>query len=338
MKCSKCGTEYKGNFCPKCGTPSLSQVPSQQPTGYPVNFAQPAYNPQKPKKIKWWQVILIVLGAVVLLGIVGSIFGKDESGNASDAGTSSISSENSLSTVEEADNPLSMSEIDEMYANPKNFKGRNVVLYGKIFIDPKKDGDTVYFQMYADPDELGRNTVVGYKNQNVDLKSGDYVKIIGTVSSEFKGSNLFGAALSAPKIIATNVEVVNYITAVRPTIKSADINKTIDQSGYKFTIKKVEFSEKETRVYISFENSGKEEFTFYKYSSKIVQNGKQFDTEHNYWAEYPDLQTEILTGVVTDGILTFGKMEPSSFQLYLDGSSNDYSEDINEYVFDVTIG
>ena len=352
MKCPKCGTEHQSNFCPNCGanaqTPPAVQQNPQYQNPYPPqpiqqpNYNQPIYTQQQPaqtypyppiqpkkNKLKWWQILLIVLGCFVAIGVIASIFGSsDDEGNPS----SGIGE-----TDNGSDNYLSATEIDQMYTDPKQFKGKKVILYGKIFTSPEISSDAVYFQMYTDPDELERNTVVEYKDPNAELKSGDYVKVIGTVSSEIKGSNLFGGTLSAPKIEAESVEVVDYIAAVRPTLKSVDINKTVDQFGYKCTLQKVEFSEKETRIYIAFENTGKESFNLYKHSAKIVQNGTQYEVESNYYADYPELQTEIVKGVTTEGIITFGKMEQTSFKLYLDGSSGDYSEDVEEYVFDVEI-
>ena len=368
MKCQNCGEEFSGNFCPKCGTQyqypvqppmvNQGQAPTSQQPIYPnqpvytqfANQQQPTYSqpvqfqqiPNQPKKggLKSWQIVLIVLGSVIVLAIIAGIFGSI--GGEGDTSSGSSKSE-SGSVAAGGDNTtpvadyLSDEEIDHMYTDPKAFNGRKVTLYGKIFTSPEKDDKAVYFQMYADPDEFERNTVVGYKDPSADLKNGDYVKITGTVSGKLEGTNLFGGELTVPKIVADSVEVVDYITAVRPTVKSVEINKTIDQLGYKCTLKKVEFSDKETRLYISFENAGKESFALYKYSTKIVQNGTQYDVESNYHAEYPELQTDILQGVTTEGIITFGKMEQASFKLYLKGSSGNFTEKIEDYVFDVNI-
>ncbi len=55
MKCSKCGKDYQGNFCPNCGTRAPGNVDSVSP---------------KKKKFHWWYVLiaLIVLGAIGSLG------------------------------------------------------------------------------------------------------------------------------------------------------------------------------------------------------------------------------------------------------------------------------
>lgn len=51
QKCSNCGTEYEGNFCPKCGAQNATQAPAQgaQPNpGYAQPPQQPYGYPQQP--------------------------------------------------------------------------------------------------------------------------------------------------------------------------------------------------------------------------------------------------------------------------------------------------
>ena len=87
MKCSHCGAEYEGNFCPECGARAESQSPAtpppiQQPTSNRQNPVPPvggnveAYQkPKKPKKPiykKWW---FYVIAAVALIAIISAISG-----------------------------------------------------------------------------------------------------------------------------------------------------------------------------------------------------------------------------------------------------------------------
>lgn len=69
MRCQNCGMEFSSNICPRCG--AQMQKPEQQnqprvaqqpiPT-YP--YGQPVYQPPKRKGLKWWQILLIVFGAI----------------------------------------------------------------------------------------------------------------------------------------------------------------------------------------------------------------------------------------------------------------------------------
>ena len=90
MKCSYCGAEYEGNFCPECGTRAEAQSPAtpppvQQPVAKQQNPVQPvggnavAYQKaKKPIYKKWW---FYLIATVVLIAIIGEILdgkGKGE--------------------------------------------------------------------------------------------------------------------------------------------------------------------------------------------------------------------------------------------------------------------
>ena len=92
MKCSHCGAEYEGNFCPECGARAESQSPAtpppiQQPAANRQNPVPPvggnvaAYQkPKKPKKPiykKWW---FYVIAAVALIAIISAISGGNGKG------------------------------------------------------------------------------------------------------------------------------------------------------------------------------------------------------------------------------------------------------------------
>lgn len=80
MKCSNCGTEFEGKFCPECGAKSESQKeaisqPIQQPISNQTQKAlfQGTNNSEKKEKIKkpiykrWWFYLLIVIVLLIIL-------------------------------------------------------------------------------------------------------------------------------------------------------------------------------------------------------------------------------------------------------------------------------
>jgi len=89
--CSKCGTQFNAKFCPNCGTPA-EQATNQTPPQYqqPV-YQQPIYQPPvypQKKKMKWWQILLIVFGALVVLGIISNLIsGGDTESDPSSTGS-----------------------------------------------------------------------------------------------------------------------------------------------------------------------------------------------------------------------------------------------------------
>lgn len=85
MKCSQCGTEFDGKFCPECGAkneaatpvmPSPGQQPTQQGYLQPTSTTiKPAKKKKKPFFLRWWFIVL----AVFAVGIIAlSINGKGE--------------------------------------------------------------------------------------------------------------------------------------------------------------------------------------------------------------------------------------------------------------------
>lgn len=240
-------------------------------------------------------------------------------------------------TVAEEKPPLTEDEITQMYSTPDSFKGRQVTLVGKVLGNPEKDDSGVYFQMYGDPANYELNTIVGYKNTDISLSSDDYVKITGKVDGAFKGENMMGGKITAPKIVADSVEKVSYIDAMSPTLKSVDVNSTQDQFGYNITLNKVEFAKTETRVYVSITNNGSKNFGVYGVSSKIKQGSNQYDYQSNYEAGYPDLQSNIMPGVTTEGIITFPPLEQANFTFIITGISQNWRESVNPFSFEVSI-
>lgn len=269
------------------------------------------------------KLLASLLSAMMVLSLFGC-------GSSSTAASSLAASSNEQPLLTE-------NEIDQMYTDADNFKGREVILTGQILGAPEVDDEGVYFQMFADPINNEKNTVVGYLDNSLSIDDDAYVKVTGTVYGTFKGENAFGGEVTAPQIKASSVEIVGYIDAVSPTIKTVDVNSTQDQRGYSVTLQKVEFADSETRMYLSVANNGQSSFNMYSFNAKIVQDGKQYEGQSNYEADYPEIQTDLLPGVTTEGIMTFPNLNQSDFKIILDASSDNWQETINPYTFDVTI-
>lgn len=109
MKCQKCGNEFEGNFCSKCGAPA-PLTPSQQSTAQALG-EMPTPKAAK-KKGGCLKVALIVLAVFVFLGVIGSIFGGDES---SDSGSSASSapSPTSVSSAQPSSFPASIDSDED---------------------------------------------------------------------------------------------------------------------------------------------------------------------------------------------------------------------------------
>ena len=82
MKCSKCGAEFRGEFCPECGTPARAEAQNQQPVNVPA-APVPAYPQPYPltpvdpgKGLNIASLVLGICGLVIpYCGLVCAIVG-----------------------------------------------------------------------------------------------------------------------------------------------------------------------------------------------------------------------------------------------------------------------
>lgn len=81
MMCNKCGSQIpdRSDFCLRCGSKVVPQVPQQQQKNYahenttPENTIQNNTVPEKPKKSKKPLNIGIIAGIIILVGVLGFV-------------------------------------------------------------------------------------------------------------------------------------------------------------------------------------------------------------------------------------------------------------------------
>ncbi|MFJ8100026.1 DUF4352 domain-containing protein [Lysinibacillus sp. NPDC096212] len=232
---------------------------------------------------------------------------------------------------------ISDGDIAKLYTSPKKYKDYNYSFIGKVFITPEKDDDGVYLQVYADPQKSEHNTLVAFEDPNFEVNDGDYVKIDGIVKDEFKGENMLGGSVVAPLITAKSIEVISYVDAVAPTIATLTSGEEINQHGFVVKVDKIEFAKPHTRLYLTVTNNTKDKISFFSHNVKLVSNGTQFEEETDYDADLPSIQSEILPGVSSSGVITFPAIDASTttLQVNAEGYSDNYNLDIKPFIFTV---
>lgn len=244
----------------------------------------------------------------------------------------------SRGTTKEANKtPLTADEIKQMYSDPDAFKGRYVELGGRIFANVEKSNDGVYFQMWQNPTDSSGNTLVSIADTSLDVAANDFVIVKGIVKGKYEGQNAFGGNMLATAISADSVDVSDYQTAIAPAIKTIEVNQTIDQGGCILTLQKVEFSDIDTRFYLKAINNASDKFSIWGYSPKVIQAGKQFDSDsmNSYMKNYPQFSGDIMQGANVEGIIAFPKMEQSDLQLVVEGYCYDYTNKLSPYTYNV---
>lgn len=286
------------------------------------------------KKFAALIVSLIVMGAIATGCTIPGIVPGASSEMKSTSSQEKVNSEN----IQTNSSPLSESEIKELYTDPDRFAGRTVSLVGKVFAEPEKDQSGIYFQMFSDAEKNEGNTIVAYMDPNFEIENGDYVKLTGVVQGKYEGSNAYGGTIMAAQVVATELEKSSYTDVVAPALKTlTSDNTTLTQHGYTVSLTKIEFAEQETRLYVTVTNGGKDKFNLYSFNAKIVQDGKQYEEQKNYDADYPEVQTDLLPGTTTEGIIVFPKLEQKNLQVVLEAYSDDYHEDFEPYTFDISV-
>ena len=99
---------------------------------------------------------------------------------------------------------------------------------------------------------------------------------------------------------------------------------------------KIEFSEKETRVYVTAKNAGKETLYFDADGAVILQDSKQYNAKSNYEANYDEIPYEIVKGATSSGVIVFPKISTKNFDLTIDIHSDDSDEKLG--ILTVSIG
>ncbi len=283
---------------------------------------------------------------VLLLGIVGVVVvadPDDEMANAIQSGREASANEQPSDLEENGDNNgqsselLSESEFYQMLASPKDYIGSEVEFIAKVF-SVEKDNEGVYLQVWQDIHNNENNMIVGIYDPSFSVSTDNYIKVTAEIIDEFTGENAFGATLTLPAVEAYDYELIGYADAVSPTEHEVDVSETQEQSGFVVTIDKIEFGTEDFRLFVEIENQSDNAINFWKHSAKIVAGNNQYDLDSNWAADYPEIQSEILPGVNSNGILSFPYIDYEKIKqvtVHLSGSSDDWDISIDDFVFNI---
>ena len=238
---------------------------------------------------------------------------------------------------------LSESEIANLFSDPDNYKGKYVKLSGKIFNGPDTADDYVAYQAWHDVQNSTNDFVFGMESPEEDFNVDDYVVVDGRITGTFEGTNAFGTTIECPQIDAVSIEKQSYMEAVVPTIKEiTPENAVSEQNGISLKVDKIEFAEKETRIYLTETNASSDKFSFSVYDIKITQNGQQISQDvssmSSYEGEYPELSYEILPNATSSGVLVFPAIDSSAgFQIYAEGYSDNWELEFSPFTIDISV-
>jgi hypothetical protein len=200
-----------------------------------------------------------------------------------------------------------------LFANPDNYLGSTIDVTGKVANFP----EVGLLQMYIEGD-VRHDAVVHYNASYVFVED-DCVKVTGIVEEQFYGTNAFSATRVVPSISARTIDKIDCNQAINPAVKTVVLEKSQIKGGIKVVFHKVEFSDKNTRVYLTVENlNPKVGITFYDSDAKAIQGNRQYATAYSFDVDYPSIKSDIPQGIREDGVVLFDplnyKMPTANFQ------------------------
>ena len=317
IKCPECKKKISDHCenCPNCGYPikaniTASETEASDKSDLSKDIAI------KPFLKKWW--FWLVIGIVLVTFVLGTIL---------------LINRDTKPKLDKDGNPVFVELNNEVYTNANKYKGYHINIKGQVFQVMGDNGETKGIQIWLDPETCEQNLMI-YYSTDVEAKQGDYISCSGYIDSVTKYKNAYDAELQVPLVFSSDLKLATYIDVMAPTLETiVPENLKKESHGYTVSVDKVEFSEKETRVYVSVSNNGKA--TLYVGDSVIIQDGKQYKATTNYDADYEEIPYEILKGASSTGIIVFPAINPADFELSFDVHSDDFDEKLGEYIFEI---
>ena len=236
---------------------------------------------------------------------------------------------------------LEESQIGELFSHPDDFKGKYVKLKGQVFTTPEKDGDLTALQIWYDPVNA-ENSYLVYTNSSESFSENDYVFVDGKIDGTFEGENLLGGTVTVPLIKDATVEKSTYVDVMVPTIKSIEPAAKAEQHDFSMTVDKVEYAEKETRVFVTLKNDRDDTVSAGVYSTKIIQDGKQISPDETsssaYDGQYPELDSDVQPGATSNGIIVFPAIDQEKDFTFVmpDNYCDDYEIEFKDFKVEIS--
>ncbi len=233
-------------------------------------------------------------------------------------------------------NYVKAKKIESALIEPDNYIGKWIKVYGQITSGPQVDGANGYLVCYK-----GQGTRYFFvSTTNVNFKVGDYIKVDAKINDIVTRKNAFGDDLPVAELSDAKITKTTYDKVEAPaykTIKPKKSSQKID--GVQFEVKKVEYAESETRVYITVTN--KTDYELYCASAyTVIQQGDTVinpNTSESIIERegYDQIASSIDPGDSSSGIVLFSIVSPEKSSQVITsvfdslGQEYDFTIDVN---------
>lgn len=220
---------------------------------------------------------------------------------------------------------LKTNEVSDIFKSTKDYENKYVKLAGMVYkIESFKKEKIIY--AYTNIEDLDNIVAIKYSGKS-SVKKNDYIIFNGYITGSEEKTNY-------PCIEAEKVKVVTYEDTAILTKKELVINKKQTQNDVDITINKIEFSNIETRVYITVKNKSKYEFSLSD-TATLSQAGKQYGVISS--KNKKEISPVILENEKSKGVIVFPRAYEGNLSITLRGNSSNNSIQFKDFVFDIEV-
>ncbi|WP_322180289.1 hypothetical protein [Neglectibacter caecimuris] len=209
-----------------------------------------------------------------------------------------------------AEGELTRAELSDLYAHTDgtgtDYTGRKATVTGIVTAGFTTTEGELRFEICQNIGERKNPTLIAAKE--IPLQKGDIIKASGTFTNQ----------AIEPILEADTLEVISLEEGDDPPLFCSEAPASQTLGDLKITVEKVEFCEKRFLVFLSVENLGEEE-AYLGRNGRVVQGQTQYESSYDpLYLDYPQLQTAILPGVKTAGVIPFPAIDAEDCRFYFD--------------------
>lgn len=207
--------------------------------------------------------------------------------------------------------------VEQLFANKaliNQAKGDYIETYVRADSNPYEEDGYIYLTALYKNNPQEKLLLKFEKGLFETVYKGVY-SIRGRIHRFVEGPNGNYLAMTVDRI--TSADYSAFLTADKVVV----MNRTSESNGYKVTLKKAEFTDKETRLYIRIENSTGKHIRFFKAYARLSYYSTFYPPLANPNPDYPALPDTLAPGQTAEGILVMKKVNLKHpwVKLVLDG-------------------
>ena len=329
IKCQNCGTEFEGNFCPRCGTPAdgaLKPPAAQTTAAVPPQPIAPTMEGESPRVQDTVPLQEIPQPVPTPSGDVpgeAPVIPQPVNSNAGFPGIPQPAQGSGMGNGPVQAPPPMGGTVPPapggvppyaMPVQPPKKKNKTCLIVGHcvgipilVLIIVGIVVGVVTFKRIAEEGKVNIDNNPGYQdtlpNYGGDSSDGDVI-VDGSeddvVSFEVEGSG-------------------------------------VEQNGVTIRVDQIDYASDQTRIYFTVDNQSDYMFYIYPICVTVTVDGIAYSNEYDFSGQFEELPTDIAGGQTASGVIFFPALDPyADMQITIEPFSDDFSHSFSNYEISIT--